>query len=144
MKLNFNKGQGFSLPEKLYQLLNEDLAKVTPPRYSFNSITFNLKDDSYSPSKGGYHPVEIRLEKQSAFVQEGSWAFVYITDFSYAGLLYPELIKEIDICFKNNRAYSLYGGWLNEIESNELYMLFIDNFIDYYESGVYSTSVSFD
>ena len=44
------------------------------------AITLNFRDPTYSADAGGFHPVEIRLEKD-----HGQWHFSYITDFCYVG-----------------------------------------------------------
>ena len=41
-----------------------------------DSITINFRDPNYSVESGGFHPVEMRLEKHG-----DTWQFCYITDF---------------------------------------------------------------
>lgn len=139
MKLNFNKDQGFAVSEKLYQLINTELAEKATPVNGANVITLNFRDPGYSAETGGYHPVEIRVEKINEF-----WQIAYITDFSFQGSPFPELIKEIDICFITKQAFSLFCGWLQNKSAKELLSLFIDNFIDYYSMDCYQVSISFD
>jgi hypothetical protein len=138
MKLNFNK-QCFALPAKLHTLLNCELEKVETPDTDVYAVTFNFRDPNYSAEKGGYHPLELRLEKQS-----DHWQFIYITDFSYQGGPYPELVKEIDVCFESKRVFSLFGGWLNERNGKELLKLFISNFIEYHTMDTYQTEINFE
>tara|TARA_R110000737_G_scaffold282984_1_gene289643 strand:+ start:4813 stop:5232 length:420 start_codon:yes stop_codon:yes gene_type:complete len=139
MKLNFNKAQCFSVPEKLYQLLNKELEQVEPPIANTSAITLNFRDLDYSASLGGYHPVEIHLERD-----KHDWKLVYITDFSYQGSPSPELTKELDICFITKQVFSLFGGWLSGRNSKQLVTMFINNFIEYHAMNVYQTSISFD
>ena len=139
MKLNFNDVQGFTVPENLFQLINTELADKKTPANTFNAITLNFRDPSYSPSTGGYHPVEMRLEKKNEL-----WQLTYITDFSFQGSPYPELVKEIDVCFFTKQVFSLFCGWLQNKNAKELLNLFIENFIEYYSMGSYQVSVSFD
>ena len=139
MKLNFNKVQGFTVPEKLYQLINTELADTATPVNTANAITLNFRDPGYSAETGGYHPVEIRLENKSEL-----WQIAYITDFSFQGSPFPKLIKEIDICFITKTAFSLFFGWLQNKSAKELLSLFVDNFIDYYSMDCYQVSISFD
>lgn len=137
MKLNFNKQQCFAVPLKLYALINTELAKVEAAKTNVCALTFNFCDSNYSVNKGGYHPVELRLDKHNE-----QWEFVYITDFSYQG--YPaELVKEIDVCFESNQVYSLYAGWLNQNGAKELIKIFITNFIEYHAMDAYTTKVDF-
>lgn len=138
MKLNFNKAQGFTVPVKLHTLLNRELAKVEAPATGAYALTFNFRDPNYSSEKGGYHPVEMRLEKHN-----DQWQFIYITDFSYSGGAYPELERDIDVCFETKRVFSLFGGWLNQHSAKELIKLFISNFIEYHSLETYQTTISF-
>lgn len=139
MKLNFNEVQGFPVPVKLYQLIDQSLADISTPNDDFNAITLNFRDPNYSADAGGYHPVEIRMEKQNEL-----WQLVYITDFSYQGGSFPELVKEIDVCFLTKQVFNLFIGWLQNRNAKELVSLFIGNFIEYYTSDCYQVSVSFD
>ncbi len=101
------------------------------------AVTLNFRDPDYSPEAGGFHPVEVRLEKQAT-----SWQLVYITDFSYQGRYTPELIKEIDVCFSIKQVYHFLAGWLNAREGEELLALFISNFVEYYNTGCYQVSLT--
>jgi hypothetical protein len=139
MKLNFNKVQGFAVPEKLFQLINTELTDTTTSANTTNAITLNFRDPDYSALAGGYHPVEIRVEKKSEL-----WQIAYITDFSFQGSPFPELTKEIDVCFITKQVFSLFCGWLQNKNAKELLSLFIENFIEYYSMGSYQVSVSFD
>ena len=139
MRLNLNKNQGLVMPESFYRLLQSELSTVIPPTDGTNAVTLNFRDNDYSAEAGGYHPVEIRLEKHSE-----QWQLVYITDFSFSGGPFPELIREIDICFERQQVFHLYGGWLDQRSGKELIKLFTDNFIAYHVMEVYCLTVSFD
>ena len=139
MKLNFDKAQCFFLPAKFYQLINTEIAKVTPAKTDVSAITLSFRDPSYSYELGGYHPVEVRLE-----YHKRCWQLVYITDFSFQGTPLPELIKEIDICFLTKQVYSLFSGLLNNKSGKELITLFVSNFIEYHALGTYQVSITFD
>jgi hypothetical protein len=139
MKLNFNEVQGFPVPAKLYHLINQSLADTATPDNDVTAITVNFRDPNYSAEAGGFHPVEIRLEKKNNL-----WQLVYITDFSYQGRPYPELVKEIDVCFVTKQVFNLFVGWLTHRNAKELLTLLISNFIEYYTSDCYQVSVSFD
>lgn len=139
MKLNFNKAQGFTLPITFYPLINDEIEKANITTTDTTNLTFNFCDDDYSAETGGYHPVEIRLEKHKE-----KWGLVYITDFTYSGGPYPELIKDIDICFHTKRVFSLYNGWLNITSGKELVELFINNFIEYHSMNTYTVKISFE
>jgi len=139
MKLTFNKSQYFSVPENLLSILNTELAKLTNPESNSTGITFNFRDPDYNADKGGFHPVEIRLSKHN-----NQWQFEYITDFSFQGFPFPELVKEIDICYQTKQVYNLYYGYLNKKDSNELIELFLTNFISYVEMEVFTVKITFD
>jgi hypothetical protein len=138
MKLNFDKAQCFTVPEKLYRLLNAELKKLEKPKDETNLIIINFRDLSYSPSSGGFHPVEVRLEKV-----EKLWQLVYITDFSFQGGPYPELAIDIDVCFISKQIFSVFSGWLDTRCGNDLFELFINNFIEYYTMNAYQVSIEF-
>lgn len=139
MKLNFNEVQGLPVPAKLFEIINQSLADTPASSDNFNAITLNFRDPDYSADNGGYHPVEIRMEKENEL-----WQLVYITDFSYQGGSFPELVKEIDVCFLTKQVFNLFIGWLQNHNAQELLTLFISNFIEYYTNDCYQVSVNFD
>lgn len=142
MKLTFNPSQCFSVPKALHSILNTELSKITVPQEDITGITFNFRDPDYSADDGGFHPVEIRVIKFT----NGSthWDFEYITDFSFQGQPYPELVKEIDVCFITQQVSALYVGSLNKRDAKELFELFMMNFISYVEMDIYNVKISFD
>ncbi len=138
MKLTFNKSQGFTVPEQLTAILNGELTNIDNAEPGINGITFNFQDDDYSAELGGFHPVEVRVVNS-----ENLWTFEYITDFSYQGA-YPELVKDIDVCFLTGQIYTLYSGCLQGSSARELIELFLSNFLSYFEMDIFTVSVSFD
>lgn len=138
MKLNFNKTQCFVLPKAFYQIIDNEIHKAQISIEELAVIILSFRDEKYTATKGGYHPVEIRFEKYQEY-----WQCVYITDFSFQGSPYPELAIDIDVCFVSKQVYSLYGGWLNHSSSKEMFKLFINNFITYYEFDAYTTQISY-
>ena len=105
-----------------------------------SGITYNFRDPDYSPEYGGYHPVEIRLDKRG-----NVWHFAYVTDFAYVGVgAYAELVKELDFDF-NCQVFSHNAfGLLSEKSLNEWFQLWQENFLNYYAQQSYTVSVSFD
>ena len=142
MKLTFDTSQCFAVPDTLLSILNSTLDTITPPDSNSDVIIFNFRDPDYSSDGGGFHPVEIRLNKSEVNGVE-LYQFVYITDFSFQGLPYPELTVDIDVCFIAEQVYALYGGWLNKTDSEELKTLFLTNFISYVEMDVFKVEVTF-
>ena len=136
MDINIHKSQTPKMPDNFYKIIEQELA-MSPPKSSCSAITLNFRDPEYSASNGGFHPVEIRLEKQ-----HDHWRLVYVTDFAFHGQPYPELVKDIDICFNSKQIYNLYSGWVSESEGAELIKLFAVNFHAYYEMRVFQVHIS--
>lgn len=138
MKLTFNKSQRFAVPERLTAILNSELTDIDNVEPGINGITFNFSDDDYSAERGGFHPVEVRIINS-----DNLWMFEYITDFSFQGA-YPELVKDIDVCFLTGQIYTLYSGCLQGDSARELIDLFLSNFISYVEANIFTVTVGFD
>ena len=132
MKLKFNP-DGLAVPVdfKLIKHLTTLTEKESLPT-DVNSLVFNFRDSSYSPEAGGYHPVEIRIS-----LKDGMWDFDYITDFSYQGGAFPELVKDIDFDFTANELSVLFMS-VRAITSNiEFFNLWQNNFISYLSYEVF-------
>ena len=142
MKLTFNKSQCFTVHEKLYQLLNDELTNVSLPEVITSGIILSFRDPNYSITTGGFHHVEIRLIK-NVDDSDVKYQFVYLTDFSFQGLPYPELAVDIDVCFISEQVYTVVGGWLDKTSGEELKELFLTNFISYVEMKVFEVEVTF-
>ncbi|EHU9520949.1 DUF2787 domain-containing protein [Vibrio vulnificus] len=112
------------LQGKLEQIANQhDL-----PTASTRALTYNFRDASYSAEDGGWHPVEIRIEQH-----QEQWHFSYITDFSYVGYPYPELVIEVDFDFANGEAIFLYMSPqpINDKRVIDFYQMWELNFMTY-------------
>ncbi|MFC3095247.1 DUF2787 domain-containing protein [Alteromonas sediminis] len=93
---------------------------------SGESVTFNFRDPNYSIKRGGFHPVEIRLERQG-----NKWHFCYITDFAYIGSgPYAELTKELDFDFQSGVFQNLFGVFPIE-QAKDMYQIWEGNFLYY-------------
>lgn len=138
MKLTFNKSQRFAVPERLTAILNGELTNIDNAEPGISGITFNFRDDDYSAERGGFHPVEVRIVNS-----DNLWTFEYITDFSFQGA-YPELVKDIDVCFLTGQIHTLYSGCLKGNSARELIDLFLTNFISYVEANIFTVTVGFD
>ena len=138
MKLTFNERQRFAVPERLTAILNGELTDIDNAEPGINGITFNFSDDDYSAEFGGFHPVEVRIVNS-----ENLWTFEYITDFSFQGA-YPELVKDINVCFLSGEIHTLYSGCLQGDSARELIDLFLTNFISYVEANIFTVKVGFD
>ena len=139
MALQIEQVPGLKVPDSFIEIVSREVAFSECSNDKTKSLTLNFKDPEYGPETGGFHPVEVRLEKHI-----NNWKFAYITDFSYQGNVYPELVKEIDICFASKRVFHLLVGWLDHYEAKELFTLFVSNFVEYYRTGCYQVSITCD
>lgn len=137
MALQIEQVPGLKVPDSFIDVIVSAVIERGDSVGGTKAVTLNFRDPDYSPEAGGFHPVEVRLEKQAT-----SWQLVYITDFSYQGRHTPELIKEIDVCFSIKQVYHFLAGWLNARESKELLALFISNFVEYYNTGCYQVTIT--
>ncbi|MEI9600469.1 DUF2787 family protein [Moellerella wisconsensis] len=103
------------------------------------AVTMNFRDPLYSAETGGFHPVEIRLLRLHE-----QWQFDYVTDFSYMGSYYPELEKELDICWSQGYIYHFLMGDIDEEEGGALFELWQRNFIQYHKMKCYEVSIQWE
>jgi hypothetical protein len=107
MTISIDTNQRPAMPIPFYQLLTQELLNTSPK--DANAITLYFRDPDYSPERGGFHPVEVRLEKQF-----DRWRLVYVTGFAFHGY---ELIKDIDICFNSKMRVKSSLSYLATISS---------------------------
>ena len=118
----------------------EDFPDEIPDGPTPAALTLNYRDPDYSATTGGYHPVEIRLERW-----DDGWHLRYVTDFAYVGVgAYAELVKELDFDFSCQVFSHNAFGLLSEKSLNEWFQLWQENFLNYYAQQSYTVSVSFD
>ncbi len=103
------------------------------------AVTMNFRDPLYSAETGGFHPVEIRLLRLHE-----QWQFDYVTDFSFMGSYYPELEKELDICWSQGYIYHFMMGDIDEEEGGALFELWQRNFIQYHKMKCYEVSIQWE
>ena len=128
---------GLALPvstkfvHQLQNLLNQNELRS-------KSVTLNFRDPTYSAQRGGFHPVEIRLEQY-----DNMWHFCYITDFAYIGSgSYAELTKELDFDFQSGVFQNLFGVFPIE-QATDMYQIWEGNFLYYYlELEAFTVSIS--
>ncbi|HDY7969274.1 TPA: DUF2787 domain-containing protein [Vibrio vulnificus] len=103
---------------------------------SVTAITLNFRDTSYSAEAGGFHPVEIAMQKDSA----QRWSILYITDFAYMGNYYPELERSVDFDIGNNMAFFTGVGWqaIDAYGVNDFYQIWESNFLSYLEMDAFN------
>lgn len=102
---------------------------------SVTAITLSFRDTSYSAEAGGFHPVEIAMQKDSA----ECWSILYITDFAYFGLAYPELERNVDFDIGNNMAFFTGVGCqaIDAYGVNDFYQLWESNFLSHLEMDAF-------
>lgn len=93
-----------------------------------SSSTFRFVDPNYTPDKGGFHPVEIRLVKGR--IQS-------ITDFAYIGSgSYVELAIELDFAFAKG-VFQQFGVNYPIQQGHSLFEIWQENFCTYYGMGIF-------
>ena len=116
-------------PESDSTMASATIAPEIPSGY-----ILKFRDPDYSAEHGGYHPVEVLVLPTGVLG--------YVTDFAYVGCPpYAELAKELDYDF----SYGVFGHLGRDYpihEGRELFLLFQQNFVSYYQSGIFSVSVS--
>lgn len=132
---------GLRLPiaQAFSQLLLHELDNSDVDLSTVQAVTLNFRDPLYSAESGGFHPVEIRL-----FRQDEQWQFDYVTDFSFMGNYYPELEKELDICWSQGYVYHVMMGDVDEEEGGALFELWQRNFIQYHKMKCYKVSIQWE
>ncbi|MEG5550385.1 DUF2787 family protein [Enterobacter wuhouensis] len=126
---------GYVLPlsRSFTQLLLDILAQKPPHRHPITGLTINFRDPEYSPEKGGWHPVEIRL------IPAGEdWQLDYVTDFHYAGHPWPELEKDVDVSWTQQYTWLPRFGDISHVDAREFWSLWESNFMAYRDMGVFT------
>lgn len=98
----------------------------------------SFRDPKYCAEKGGFHPVEIRLEKWGT-----EWKICYITDFMFVGTgADAELVKDLDFNFQHGLYQDISGIYPIET-ARMIYPIWEDNFLTYWQQmSVYEVELS--
>lgn len=122
----------FSLSAAIITLINAEIERAGIPLAQ--GAILNFRDPGYSPERGGYHPVEIAIDRKGMIL--------YITDFSFVGRPpHAELAKELDFDF----SLQLFGHMGQDYllsEGKEIFQLWQSNFVAYFSSGVYQIEIN--
>jgi hypothetical protein len=132
--------QGLPLPvSSTFAVCLTDLLNTHQPTWQqTQAVTMNFRDPSYGPERGGFHPVEIRLQRRGNL-----WSLAYMTDFSYVGMGdYAELAKEVDFDFSSQEGLVAHIHVVPLSELGEFYELWESNFLSYLSLGVYTLTLS--
>lgn len=116
------------------KLLNALITTVSNKNISeARTVTVNFRDTSYTADAGGFHPVEICFTK----IEDNHCHLLYITDYSFSGGHYPELVRDLDFDIGNNAFFARYSGWqcLDSRDVREMYQLWEGNFLAFLEMG---------
>jgi hypothetical protein len=115
------------IDERLRNLLQHEIAKSGIEEN--RGVILNFRDPKYDHINGGFHPVEIAVDADGSIK--------YITDFALYGTPpYVELGKEIDFDF-GLKPFPHFSEEYPIQEGRNLYRLWEQNFLSYYEMGVY-------
>jgi len=115
--------------KEFIEIVKEEIEKRDHD-FDGDTVILNFRDESYSPVEGGFHPVEIMIEKGE---------IQYVTDFCFYGS-FDELVKGLDFDFACKRFQQLGLGDSREYpisEGYQLFQIYQDNFISYYRMGAY-------
>lgn len=128
------KTSAFPVSERLVQLLTSALCEAGD--YPHRSVTLNFRDPDYSAERGGYRPVEIRVNDDGEIV--------YITEFTYFGQgAFAELSKATDFDFGERTYRNEYRTYvITDRGVEEFYRLWESNFCAYIEMDVFKVQVS--
>lgn len=135
LKLN-RKACALKILPSFAEIVDAELQKATANAENGyeNGVIINFRDPEYSAETGGYHPVEISLDAEGVLQ--------YATDFAYVGTPpFAELAKELDFSFELN-LFGHMGTDYPLAEGSELFGIFQQNFVSYYQSGVFQVEVS--
>jgi len=123
-------GVMYKVESALVRLLEDEIEKNGVP------VTLSFRDPGYSAESGGFHPVEIRISSKGGID--------YITDFAYdSSGPFAELVKEIDFDFACG-AFGHFGRDFPIVAGRELFEIWQQNFLSYYDMGVYQVEVQCD
>ncbi|MGK0269592.1 MAG: hypothetical protein ACI88H_000224 [Cocleimonas sp.] len=130
MEININQS-AIKLSPKLLAVLKQKIKeKITDENLAH--ITVNFRDSSYNEESGGYHPVEISLQRNAS---NDNWNLLYITDFCYYGHPYPELVKEVDFDFSASTFFmaNCSPTPITRTAVKDFYRSWENNFLSYFE-----------
>mgnify|MGYP001300209735 CR=1 FL=1 len=120
----------FKVDKRLVEILETEIGKANVP--AGVPVVLNFRDPDYDAESGGFHPVEIRVS--------AAGSLVYVTDFAYVGVGYcAELCKELDFDF-GLRLFQVFGQESKIEAGAEMFALWQENFISYYQMQVYSVT----
>ena len=126
MSLNFDT-HSLPLPVsgELLALLRDETEQAEFCLERVTVMTLRFEDPGYSPERGGFHPVHIRLVRGL-----NGWLVDSVTDFCFQGPDSP-LRKELDFNLLDGEYFMLGWGWLQLREACDVFTLWQRNFLFY-------------
>lgn len=119
----------YALPvsKKLVSILEKEILKAGITENGKLNIRF--KDSSYTPTTGGYHPVEISINPEGIIL--------YITDFAFVGTsFFGELGIELDFDFEHS-IFQQFQSVYPITQAQEIFTIWQRNFCAYYMHDSY-------
>jgi len=117
------------LDKRLIKIFNDELERAGIN----DDVTITFRDPDFTPETGGFHPVEVSINKD-AQIQ-------YITDFCYVGQ--PpmcDLCKCLDFDFSLN-VFTNFGMDYPMNAGREIFQLWQSNFIAYHNINAYTAEI---
>lgn len=113
--------------QELIDILKAEISKTEIT--GENGVCIVFKDKSYSPERGGFHPVEISINSKGEIL--------YITDFAYRGIPpMAELCKELDFDI-SMKIFQMNDDCYPIEQSRSMFRIWQGNFCAYYKMGVF-------
>jgi hypothetical protein len=124
-------GYPLAVSKKLVLIIQREFEKSNID--SSAGFILNFRDPDYSAESGGYHPIEIAVDKHSRIQ--------YITEFAYFGSgPFAELDREIDFDF-SRRVFQHMGREFPIERGASLFSIWQANFCEYVERQVFEVSI---
>jgi DNA-binding beta-propeller fold protein YncE len=93
----------------------------------------SFRSPEYTPETGGFHPVEVAIDRAGRII--------YVTDFAFVGQApFHDLAKEIDFDFSLG-LFQHFGVEHPLIEGKGLFALWQSNFVSYHHDNIYTVHV---
>lgn len=136
MRLSFDK-EKLPLPvsDELLAMLCHEAEQASVCLESLTVMTLRFEDPGYSPERGGFHPVHIRLEQGL-----NGWLVDSVTDFCFQGAG-SSLHKELDFNLLDGEYFMLGWGWLQLREACDVFSLWQRNFLFYYLMHCFNVAI---
>ena len=136
MSLSFDK-DNLPLPvsDELLAMLCHEAKQAAIGTECVTVMTLRFEDPGYSPERGGFHPVHIRLVRGL-----NDWLVDSVTDFCFQEPDSP-LSKELDFNLLDGEYFMRGWGWLNPKEACDVFALWQRNFLFYHLMHCFNVTI---